>query len=241
MDRVLDREAGLAVADLHRDHGVDVRLGVGVEGFDERRLQRRVGRRRWRTAPRSGPTSSWSGSGSPPMTELAGRLRPDARRRRRHRRHLLWPPPVSSPPATWLAGPTARFGGRLMRVEQWDNAVDMGMPRRAPTAGHPGRRGPHRWCGRWRARPAVRPGSLVLERPVRPQDPAGRCRRPPTMPRWSRGRWTSSRFVQIYGDERRPSSVGALCWNRPRQAIHGPPAGGRAAESLDDRPPSDLA
>jgi 3-phenylpropionate/trans-cinnamate dioxygenase ferredoxin reductase subunit len=34
MERVLGSEIGQLCADLHRDHGVDVRLGVGVEGFE---------------------------------------------------------------------------------------------------------------------------------------------------------------------------------------------------------------
>ena len=33
LTRVLDEGGGMAVADLHRSHGVDVRLGVGVSGF----------------------------------------------------------------------------------------------------------------------------------------------------------------------------------------------------------------
>jgi NADPH-dependent 2,4-dienoyl-CoA reductase/sulfur reductase-like enzyme len=34
LSRVLGEEMGLVMADIHRDHGVDVRLGVGVSGFD---------------------------------------------------------------------------------------------------------------------------------------------------------------------------------------------------------------
>ena len=95
---------GPGLADLHRDHGVDVRLGVGVAAIEgtgrvERvRLTRRLGRAR--------PTSSSSASASrrPPTgwraaassCATASCATPP------------WPPvrPASTPPATSAAGPT---------------------------------------------------------------------------------------------------------------------------------------
>ena len=56
--RVLGAEMGAVVADLHRDHGVDLRLGVGVDGHRGRRRRASSGSA-CPTAPWSRPTS-WS-------------------------------------------------------------------------------------------------------------------------------------------------------------------------------------
>ena len=91
-------------AELHGDHGVDVRLGVGVAAIEgdgpgragpaHRRLRGRRRRRGRRHRGRAGH-------------RLAGRQRPRAARRRRVRRRPSPPGrPACSPPATSCAGPT---------------------------------------------------------------------------------------------------------------------------------------
>ena len=94
---------GMVCGELHRDHGVDLRLGVGVAGFDGtdarragparrrhrgRRRRRRRGRRR-----RAGH-------------RLARRVRAPARQRRRVRRHTARGAGRGLAPATSRAGRT---------------------------------------------------------------------------------------------------------------------------------------
>ena len=102
LGRALGDEMGAVMGELHRDHGVDLRLGVGVAGFEggDRVDARPAGRRH------------------------ARRRRPGGRRHRRHRptpggsRGRGWrsttgscatpppsPPRASWRPATWPAGP----------------------------------------------------------------------------------------------------------------------------------------
>ncbi|MEM7326782.1 MAG: FAD-dependent oxidoreductase, partial [Actinomycetota bacterium] len=131
LDRVLDRDAGMAVADLHRGHGVDVRLETGVAGFEERT----------------------DGSGQVAAVVLTDGTTVPA--------DLVIIGIGVVPNTDWLTGsglqiddgvvvdqtclaaagqsglvvaagdvarfPNARFGGTPMRIEQWDNAVEMGM------------------------------------------------------------------------------------------------------------------
>ena len=109
---------------------------------------------------------------------------------------------VAGDVARW---PNERFGGRLMRVEQWDNAVEMG--------GYAGRRlvadpvadvepfAPVPWF--W---------SDQYDRKIQLAGvPTGRSR-------VVQGTIAERRFVQIYLDDD-DRLAGALCWNRPRQAI----------------------
>ena len=64
MVRGLGPELGAVIADMHRDHGVDLRTGVGVEAI-EGDGARRAGPPRRRRG-RSTPTSWWSASASCP-------------------------------------------------------------------------------------------------------------------------------------------------------------------------------
>ena len=97
-----------------------------------------------------------------------------------------------------------RFGG-LMRVEQWDNAVEMG--------GYAGRR-----LLAWSRHEAVEPFAPVpwfwsdqYDRKIQLAGVPG-----PDV-EVVQGSLAEQRFVRVY--HRGGAVVGALCWNRPRQAI----------------------
>ncbi|MEM7275231.1 MAG: FAD/NAD(P)-binding oxidoreductase, partial [Actinomycetota bacterium] len=122
LDRVLDRAAGLAVADLHRGHGVDVRLATGLVGVEHAGDPARV-----TAATLSDGTTVPAdvvvvGIGVVPEVDWlaeAGLTVDDG---------LVADDHLTAGPGILVAGdvarwPNARFGGQLMRVEQWDNAV----------------------------------------------------------------------------------------------------------------------
>jgi NADPH-dependent 2,4-dienoyl-CoA reductase/sulfur reductase-like enzyme len=209
LDRVLDAEAGMAVADLHRDHGVDVKLGLGVERFEVDGASGRV----TGVALSDGSTVAADlvvvGIGVIPNTEwLAGSgLTVDD--------GIVTDETCLAAPGIAAAGdvarwPNRRFGGRMMRVEQWDNAVEMGM-----------------YAGKRLL--AVAGGQEAADDPA-PFEPvpwfwsdqydrkiqlAGVTSATVLM---AQGSVAERRFVQLYGDDD-GGLVGALCWNRPRQAI----------------------
>jgi NADPH-dependent 2,4-dienoyl-CoA reductase/sulfur reductase-like enzyme len=61
LERVLGREVGAVYRDIHLDHGVRMRLGTGVDGFEGaagRERQRPGGRRPDRTAEAIGTVSA---------------------------------------------------------------------------------------------------------------------------------------------------------------------------------------
>jgi NADPH-dependent 2,4-dienoyl-CoA reductase/sulfur reductase-like enzyme len=121
MQRVLPGEIGGFVADLHRDHGVDVRLGVGVDGFDGAERVERVRLSDGSTVEADvvvagigvTPSIDWlSGSG----LELGNGIRCDAT--------------CQASPGIVAAGdlaewPNERYG-ETMRVEQWEHAIEQG-------------------------------------------------------------------------------------------------------------------
>ena len=115
---------GMVCGELHRDHGVDLRLGVGVAGFegtDARRAgparRRHRGRRRRRRRGR--------------------RRRAGHRLARRIRAHSSTTASCATPrcsrrPAWSRAGditrwPNPLFDGELMRLEHWTNATEQGV------------------------------------------------------------------------------------------------------------------
>ncbi len=122
MARVLDPATGDAIAELHRSHGVDVRLGVGVEGVDVSGQQATV-----RLADGSSlvadavvvgigviPNTDWLADSG---LNIDNGVVADDRCR--------------AAPGVVVAGDVARwphrwFNGELTRIEQWDNAVDQG-------------------------------------------------------------------------------------------------------------------
>ena len=209
--RVLDAEAGMAVADLHRGHGVDVRLGATVAGF---------------TVDGGAVTGVELGDGTvigaevvvvgigvTPNTgwlEGAGLTLDDG---------LVADATCLAAPGIVVAGDVARWPnprfGRLMRVEQWDNAVEMG--------GYAGRR-----LLAWSRGEAVEPFAPV---PWFWSDQYDRKIQLAGVPgpgvAMAQGTLAEQRFVRVYhADE---VVVGALCWNRPRQAIQARELVGRQA------------
>ena len=184
--RVLGPELGAFFADLHREHGVDVRTGVGVEAFEGsagRVTGVRVG---GEVVPAD---VVLVGVGAAPNIGLAARGRPRGGPRRRHHRRR-------APADRRSRG--ARGGGRRPRVQHRARAQPArralgqrdppGCPRRAVDPG-PGR-GP-------------RLAAVLLHRPVRPRHGVRRARR--------RGR-----PVVVRGDLRRTGDHRVLAARRAR-------------------------
>ncbi len=121
LERGLGPKMGEVVADLHRDHGVDVRLGVGVvriEGGD------RVERVRLTDGTVLEVDLVVVGIGVTPNTgwlEGSGLTLDDG---------VLCDATCLAAPGVVAAGDVARWPnrrfGEVMRVEHWDNAIDMG-------------------------------------------------------------------------------------------------------------------
>ena len=144
---------GRGVRRLHREHGVDLRTGTGVRELrgDRGRVRGRGHRRRHRARP---PTSSSSASARTPTprsprppasrsttaSSPTPRLRTSAPGRVRRRRRR--------------AAPSTRCYGRHVRVEHWANALQR-RPGRGPVDARPGG--------------LLRPGAVLLHRPVRPR------------------------------------------------------------------------
>ncbi len=121
LERALGARMGLVMADLHRDHGVDLRLGVGV---DEIQGGRRVERVRLTDGTVLDADLVVVGVGVSPNTGwLAGSgLTIDD--------GVVCDEACAAAPGVVAAGdvarwPNARFG-EAMRVEHWDNAIEMG-------------------------------------------------------------------------------------------------------------------
>ena len=122
LERVLGTEVGGIYADLHREHGVDLRLGTGVAAFEGDRRVRRV---RTSDGGAIGCDVVVVGVGVTPRTGLAGAaglaigdgILVDAGLR-------------TSAPDVFAAGDVASaehpFYGRRLRVEHWANAIDQG-------------------------------------------------------------------------------------------------------------------
>ena len=157
--RVVGEQIGAVFADLHRDHGVDLRLGTGVRGHGGDGTGVGATGRRW---IRSRPTWSWSASASIPNVALAeaagldlagGGVAVDAALR-------------TSDPDIFAVGDIAahahpRYSDRV-RVEHWANAKDQGT---------------HVAAQRARADSRTSTAVLLL-RPVRPRDASTAARRP---------------------------------------------------------------
>lgn len=210
LDRVLDSASGMAIADLHRSNGVDVRLEVALD-----HVEVDEGGRVKRSVLSSGdvvaidtvvvgigvvPNTDWlSGSG---LTVDDGVVADET---------CLAAPRVvvAGDVAKW---PNRSFGGRMMRVEQWDNAIDQG--------GYAGRR----------IVAAIKGDALAT--PVEPYAPipwfwsdqydrkiqlAGM---PTERAELMQGAVADRQFVKAFLDED-DVVQGVLCWNRPRQAVLG--------------------
>jgi NADPH-dependent 2,4-dienoyl-CoA reductase/sulfur reductase-like enzyme len=120
--RALGAEMGAACAALHRDHGVELRLGVGVEGFDGRDRVEGVRLTNGSVVPADvvvvgvgvAPATGWlEGSG----LELRDGVVCDASL-------------AAGPPGVYAAGDLCRWPNLLfdeeMRVEHWTNAAEQG-------------------------------------------------------------------------------------------------------------------
>jgi NADPH-dependent 2,4-dienoyl-CoA reductase/sulfur reductase-like enzyme len=121
LGRVLGDEMGMVCADLHRDHGVDLRLGVGVDGFEgSGRVEQVV------LADGSSVRADIVvvGVGVAPNTawlDDSGLTLADG---------VVCDETMLAAPGVVAAGDVARWRNELfdevMRVEHWDNAVAQG-------------------------------------------------------------------------------------------------------------------
>ena len=173
---------------------------TAIEG-DGRVERVRAGRRR----RSSRPTWWWSASAwspTPAGSRAAGSTLDDGVRVRRDHpgRARAWWPPATSP-----AGPTGRFG-EVMRVEHWENAIDMGA--------HAARRLLAGDGDRASRSPRCR-GSGPTSTTARSSWPAGAA--PTTRSRWCRARSRSGASCALYG--RGGRVVGALGMNMPARVV----------------------
>jgi 3-phenylpropionate/trans-cinnamate dioxygenase ferredoxin reductase subunit len=121
LERALGREIGQVCADLHRDHGVDVRLGTGVEAFlGDRRLEGVV----LSDGSVVDTEVAVVGVGVTPNTawlEGSGLRLDDG---------VVCDETLLAAPGVVAAGDIARWPsrrfGELLRVEHWENAVQQG-------------------------------------------------------------------------------------------------------------------
>ena len=131
LSRVLGDHVGAVVADLHRDHGVDVRLGVGVQGIapaDEPSRDAGSGSQAVEVGLADGSTIDADlvvvGIGVVPRTgwlEGSGLTLDDG---------VVCDQTTLAAPGVVAAGDVARWPSRryeqVLRVEHWDHAVGMG-------------------------------------------------------------------------------------------------------------------
>lgn len=209
LTRVLDADAGLAVAELHRSHGVDVRLGAAVEGFeiDDHGDHQHVRGVRLADGSVIEARTVVVGIGAIPNTEwltssgleIDNGVRADAT--------------CLAAPGVAVAGDVANWDhpryGRPMRVEQWDNGVDQG--------GYAGRR----LLAELGGEPAPDPFGPVpwfwsdqYDRKIQFAGVSGPGRE------LVHGDPDEGRFAQLYFDAD-GAPCGLLAWNRPRHAIKG--------------------
>jgi len=119
--RVLGEEMGAVCGELHRDHGVDVRTGVGVDGFEG---DQRVERVRLSDGTTVDADVVVVGIGVVPNTEwLEGSgVRLD--------NGVVCDDTTLVAPGVVAAGDVARWPNlafdEMMRVEHWENALEMG-------------------------------------------------------------------------------------------------------------------
>lgn len=200
--RVLPAEAGEQITTLHRSHGVDVYLGVGATIVGENGAVTGV-------TLDDGTTLDADvvvvGIGVVPSTgwlESSGLTIDNG---------VVCDATCMAAPGIVAAGdvarwPNHRFGDELTRVEQWDNAVEQG--------GYAARR-----LVAWAAGEDIEPYTPVpwfwsdqYDRKIQLAGvPTGRSE-------LVQGSFEEQRFVQIFLDDD-DAFVGALTWNRPRQAI----------------------
>ncbi len=203
LERVLGADMGSLVADLHRDQGVDLRLGVGVDGFES--AEGRVTGVRLGDGITVAATVAVVGIGVVPNTEwlegsgltLANGVVCDAT--------CLAAPGIvaAGDVARW---PNARFDGEMMRIEHWDNALEMGVAAATrllaadEATARPYEPVPWFW-------------SDLYDRKIQLAGRSG----PDDEVQVVHGDVAERRFVTLYG--RGGRLVGALGWNRPRHVM----------------------
>ena len=200
--RVLPAEAGNQITELHRSHGVDVRLGTGASLRSENGVVAGV---EFDDGTLLDADLVVIGIGVVPATNwlVTSGLTID--------NGIVCDRTCLAAPGVVAAGdvarwPNERFGGELTRVEQWDNAVEQG--------GYAARR-----LLAWAADETIEPYTPVpwfwsdqYDRKIQLAGvPSGRSE-------LVQGTFAEQRFVQIFLDDA-DGLVGALTWNRPRQAI----------------------
>ena len=129
LQRALPGEIGSFVADLHRDHGVDVRLGVGIDSV-EADAEGAVRAVRLADGGSIDASVVVVGIGAVPQTawlEGSGLTLVDPS----EGGGVLCDSTMLAAPGVVAAGdvaawPNQHFGGEVMRVEHWENAIDQG-------------------------------------------------------------------------------------------------------------------
>ena len=200
LSRVLDPESGMAIAELHRSHGVDVRLETSVAEFSADDQGNLIG------VELSDGTSLETavaviGIGVQPNTEWldgSGLTIDDG---------IVADETCLAAPGVVVAGdiarwPNRRFSATPMRIEQWDNAVDMGTYAAKRLLA-------------WSEGADIEPFAPVpwfwsdqYDRKIQLAGIAG------PHSQVVQGAMDEPRFAQVYVDENE-RLLGALCWNRP--------------------------
>lgn len=201
--RVLGPEMGAVVADLHRDHGVDLRLGIGVDGV-EAGPDGRVARVRLGDGSVVEADAVVVGIGVIPNTGWlvgSGLALDDG---------VVCDETTLAAPGIVAAGDVARwpnpvYGGEPMRVEHWEHALDMGAhaARRLLAGDGPGEPFapvPFFWSDQYDRK-------IQLAGRVRPTDDLAIVAGTPA----------DRRFCALYGRDGRV--VGALAMNMPAKVI----------------------
>ncbi len=201
LSRGLGLEMGALCAALHRDHGVDLRTGVGVAAIEG---AGRVERVRLSDGSSVAADLVVVGIGVTPETawlEGSGLRLDDG---------VVCDSSCTAAPGVVAAGDVARwtnplFDGESMRVEHWTNAVEQGAAAAAallagPGAAEPFANVPFFWSDQYDVKLQFA-GRSAPDDEVRVVD----------------GSLAERRFVALYG--RRGRLVGALAFNRPRLAI----------------------
>lgn len=195
--RVLGPEMGEACAAVHRDHGVDLRTGVGVEGFDG---AGRVERVRLTDGSAVDASVVVVGIGVVPNTEWlegSGLALDDG---------VVCDAAGLAAPGVAAAGDVARWPnrrfGEAMRVEHWDNAAAQGAhsARALLGAAEPYEPVPWFWSDQYDRK-------IQLAGHIRPDDEV----------RVVAGSVAERRFAALYG--RGGRLMGALGFNRPRHVM----------------------
>lgn len=195
--RVLGPAMGEVCAAVHRDHGVDLRTGVGVEGFDG---AGRVERVRLTDGSAVDASVVVVGIGVVPNTEWlegSGLALDDG---------VVCDAAGLAAPGVAAAGDVARWPnrrfGEAMRVEHWDNAAAQGAhsARALLGAAEPYEPVPWFWSDQYDRK-------IQLAGHVRPDDEV----------RVVAGSVAERRFAALYG--RGGRLMGALGFNRPRHVM----------------------